>query len=132
MNTTRMSKSCVAVAVRIKPLETGSKSCGLEEQDATSLIIPRLPQNKPTSALENRTFKVDSVLGESATQEECFEKTTAPLISSLIDGFNGTVLAYGQTGFYRVLLRFCRTYPRLTYAFDLSIRGRKITHNVRT
>lgn len=98
-----MTKSCVGVTVRIKPLEKGTDSCGLRELNATTLQIPKQIQNKVSD--DNREFKVDSILGEKATQEECFQSVTAPLIHSLLDGYNGTVLAYGQTGFFFFLIK---------------------------
>lgn len=92
-----MTKSCVAVTVRIKPLDKASDSCGLRELDGTTLQVPKQTQPKGVSD-ESREFKVDSILGQNATQEECFQAVATPLIHSLLDGYNGTILAYGQTG----------------------------------
>ena len=38
------------------------------------------------------------VFRESSTQQEVYEQTTQPLIDSVLNGFNATVLAYGATG----------------------------------
>ncbi|TPX37429.1 hypothetical protein SmJEL517_g00681 [Synchytrium microbalum] len=43
-------------------------------------------------------YAFDKVFRESATQQEVYEKTTQPLIDSVLNGFNATVLAYGATG----------------------------------
>jgi hypothetical protein len=108
-----MSKSCVAVTVRIKPLDHASQSCGIRELNGTTLQVPKQLQSKPSvsSAGDNRDFKVDGILGEKATQEECFQAVTAPLIHSLLDGYNGTVLAYGQTGTMLTLSLFFLFLP---------------------
>ncbi len=42
-------------------------------------------------------FKFDSIL-HNASQETVYEECAAPVINGLFDGYNGTVLAYGQTG----------------------------------
>ena len=42
-------------------------------------------------------FVFDSVFAENSEQNEVFEQTTAPLIERLMEGFNATILAYGQT-----------------------------------
>lgn len=45
-----------------------------------------------------RVFKFDSVFSPGAPQQEVFDSCVRDLVQSLMDGFNGTVLAYGQTG----------------------------------
>jgi kinesin family protein C1 len=44
-----------------------------------------------------RPFRYHAVLGPAAGQAEAFE-TVAPLVRSALDGFNVSVIAYGQTG----------------------------------
>merc|ERR1712086_389387 len=44
-----------------------------------------------------RKFEFDQVLGPQSTQEHVYS-TVAPLISSVLDGYNVCILAYGQTG----------------------------------
>lgn len=34
----------------------------------------------------------------NASQDEIYENTASEIISSVVDGYNGTVLCYGQTG----------------------------------
>ena len=46
---------------------------------------------------ENWQFKVNKVL-HNATQEQVFDETAGEVIDSAIKGYNGTILAYGQTG----------------------------------
>lgn len=53
----------------------------------------------------------------SCTQQELYEETVRPLVNSVLDGFNGTIFAYGQTGTgktYTMEGEFC-TYP---FGFD--------------
>jgi DNA replication protein DnaC len=34
----------------------------------------------------------------SSKQKDVYEQTARPLVDSVIEGFNGTIFAYGQTG----------------------------------
>lgn len=43
-------------------------------------------------------FSFDGLLGASASQQEVYETCVAPLVPSVLDGVNATVLAFGQTG----------------------------------
>ncbi|ORE08271.1 kinesin-domain-containing protein, partial [Rhizopus microsporus var. microsporus] len=45
-----------------------------------------------------RTFHFDFVYPSHATQEQVYESSIPPLLTSFIEGKNVTVLAYGQTG----------------------------------
>ncbi|XP_059442530.1 kinesin-like protein KIN-14Q isoform X4 [Corylus avellana] len=44
-----------------------------------------------------KTFKFDAVFGHQATQADVFQDT-APFVTSVLDGFNVCIFAYGQTG----------------------------------
>jgi len=43
------------------------------------------------------SFTLDRVFNVNSTQEEVYEFSARPVIESVLEGFNGTVLAYGQT-----------------------------------
>lgn len=43
-------------------------------------------------------FVFDQLFDEHATQVEVYERTTKPLLDSILDGYNATVFAYGATG----------------------------------
>ncbi|PIA18953.1 kinesin-domain-containing protein, partial [Coemansia reversa NRRL 1564] len=44
-----------------------------------------------------RTFNVDYAFGADATQHGVYETSVAPLLARFVEGYNVTVLAYGQT-----------------------------------
>ena len=44
-----------------------------------------------------KKFSLDQVFGEQANTYDVYQKTTQPLIPRVLDGFNCTVFAYGQT-----------------------------------
>ncbi|AAS53120.1 AER441Cp [Eremothecium gossypii ATCC 10895] len=43
-------------------------------------------------------FMFDKLFDVDASQQDVFQCTTMPLLDSILDGFNGTVFAYGATG----------------------------------
>jgi len=49
-------------------------------------------------AIEAHNFAFDGVFGPQATQQEVFEKVGHPVLKGCLQGLNGTILAYGQTG----------------------------------
>merc|ERR1719158_2033681 len=61
----------------------------------------RVPREEEKGAVNNQQeswhFKVDKVL-VNASQETVFEVCARDVVKSVMDGYNGTILAYGQTG----------------------------------
>lgn len=47
---------------------------------------------------QNHSFKFDYVYDEQSTQLQVYENTAKPAVLSTLEGYNATVLAYGQTG----------------------------------
>ena len=83
-----MPKSFVEIHARVRPLPTG-EPCGLT-QDGSALHL--------ADGSGGRQFHFQTVLGQASTQQQCFTATTRPLVESFVNGYNGAVLAYGQTG----------------------------------
>ena len=42
-------------------------------------------------------YNFDRVFDPNSTQREVYDEAIIPIIESVLEGFNGTVLAYGQT-----------------------------------
>ncbi|KAH8117048.1 kinesin [Phellopilus nigrolimitatus] len=55
------------------------------------------PAASTAASGKKQSFAFDQVLGPDSTQFELFQATAAPLLSRFLDGFNCTILAYGQT-----------------------------------
>ena len=47
---------------------------------------------------EKKTFTFDHTYDWRATQELIFNQTALPILESIMEGYNGTIFAYGQTG----------------------------------
>ena len=43
-------------------------------------------------------YKFDHCFNTGATQEQVYEATVRPAVRAVLDGYNATVFAYGQTG----------------------------------
>mmetsp|Transcript_4449 Transcript_4449/g.13275 ORF Transcript_4449/g.13275 Transcript_4449/m.13275 type:complete len:720 (-) Transcript_4449:752-2911(-) len=43
------------------------------------------------------TFTFDRIFGPQSTQEECFDVVAAPIVADILEGYNATIFAYGQT-----------------------------------
>ena len=55
------------------------------------------PSTPQTVSAKKQQFTFDQVHGPSTTQHAIFTSTANPLISRFLEGFNCTILAYGQT-----------------------------------
>lgn len=67
--------------------------------DKNMLIFdpPKTTHNN-TNRMGERRFIFDRVFDMDATQEEVYNDTARPLLTSVLDGFNTTIFAYGATG----------------------------------
>lgn len=59
-------------------------------------VILRNPRAPPSEPL--KTFTFDAVYDSNSKQRDLYDESVRPLIDSVLDGFNGTIFAYGQTG----------------------------------
>lgn len=45
-----------------------------------------------------KTYAFDHVFNSTNSQEEVYQQCAAPIVESVLKGYNGTLFAYGQTG----------------------------------
>jgi len=45
-----------------------------------------------------KTFTFDATYDEAASQQAFYEESCSPLVDNVLEGYNGTIFAYGQTG----------------------------------
>eukprot|EP00656_Telonema_subtile_P051544 TRINITY_DN6958_c0_g1_i3.p1 TRINITY_DN6958_c0_g1~~TRINITY_DN6958_c0_g1_i3.p1 ORF type:complete len:580 (+),score=132.77 TRINITY_DN6958_c0_g1_i3:1380-3119(+) len=91
-NTLQELRGNLRVYCRVRPLNAKEK---LEQQ-----IVDLLESGDELTILDgkhNRRFEFDQVLGPSSTQATVYA-TVAPLVASVLDGYNVCIFAYGQTG----------------------------------
>ena len=59
---------------------------------------------------EDKSFEFDAVCNEESSEKEVYRGTAGDTIQTFIyKGFNGTILAYGQTGSRELFVR-CSVY----------------------
>ena len=65
-------------------------------------IVPErgevIVKNVKSSGEENKVFTFDMVFEPECPQEKIFKQSTLPIIENVLEGYNGTIFAYGQTG----------------------------------
>ena len=49
-------------------------------------------------SVEQKTFTFDNAYDEEATQEQIYLDCAQNIINEVVDGYNGTIFCYGQTG----------------------------------
>ena len=95
------NSECVKVVVRCRPLstkETQNKRKKIVQVDGKSGQITIKGTKKDQKKEIVKTFTFDQVYDENSTQREIYENTAKPIVQSSLDGYNGTIFAYGQTG----------------------------------
>ncbi|XP_047948847.1 kinesin-like protein KIN-UB [Salvia hispanica] len=88
----------VRVAVRLRPQNTEELVADADFADCVDLQpeLKRLKLRK--NNWDSDTYEFDEVLTEFASQKRVYEVVAKPVVESVLEGYNGTVMAYGQTG----------------------------------
>ncbi|XP_032356722.1 kinesin family member 3Cb [Etheostoma spectabile] len=96
------SKHCeaVRVVVRCRPFSRREVTVGCENilqiDDRLGQITLKNPKAPPDEP--RKVFTFDSVYGLESKQRDIYDDAVRPLVESVLQGFNGTIFAYGQTG----------------------------------
>ncbi|KAF5478399.1 hypothetical protein F2P56_004960 [Juglans regia] len=88
----------VRVAVRLRPRNAEESVADADFADCVELQpeLKRLKLRK--NNWDSDTYEFDEVLTEFASQKRVYEVVAKPVVESVLDGYNGTIMAYGQTG----------------------------------
>ncbi|EAR88837.1 kinesin motor catalytic domain protein (macronuclear) [Tetrahymena thermophila SB210] len=99
MTTSKNNSECFKVAVRCRPLNND------EIQNERSSVVSVNPQRgeiqikqKHDQAEQHRIFAFDQVFEPDIQQEVVYKCIAYPIVESVLEGYNGTIFAYGQTG----------------------------------
>uniref|UniRef100_A0A8D0H2G1 Kinesin-like protein n=1 Tax=Sphenodon punctatus TaxID=8508 RepID=A0A8D0H2G1_SPHPU len=89
----------VKVVVRCRPFNDREKvmsykmSVNVDEMRGTITVHKTDSSNEPP-----KTFTFDTVFGPESKQLDVYNLTARPIIDSVLEGYNVTIFAYGQTG----------------------------------
>eukprot|EP01138_Halocafeteria_seosinensis_P014200 gb/GECG01014499.1/.p1 GENE.gb/GECG01014499.1/~~gb/GECG01014499.1/.p1 ORF type:complete len:558 (+),score=80.36 gb/GECG01014499.1/:1-1674(+) len=100
---TECQQERIKVALRVRPMLQEDKKYYVsylseEEQICVKPVREQhcVELHRPLGDVTARYF--DTVFSSSDTQHEFYEDTAAPLVQKFIEGYNATLLTYGQTG----------------------------------
>ncbi|WOL04664.1 kinesin-like protein KIN-5A [Canna indica] len=89
----------VQVILRCRPLSDD------EKRTNTTMVISCNEHRREISATQNiankqidRTFTFDKVFGPTSKQKDLFDQAIVPIVNEVLEGYNCTIFAYGQTG----------------------------------
>lgn len=90
----------VRVAVRCRPLNDKEGTQGCKEVVKVDQMRGTLTVNNPngTSGEPPKTFTFDIVYGSDCKQLDVYNEIARPVVDCVLEGYNGTIFAYGQTG----------------------------------
>jgi hypothetical protein len=90
---------CVRVILRCRPFNSKEKKEGngravyVHPKEATVEVVDC---ENPKLAPKRWTF--DNTFDENCTQRDIYDSAAAAIVDDVLEGFNGTIFAYGQTG----------------------------------
>lgn len=87
-----MSDNNIRVTVKVRPLIKREK-----EAKQTSKWRVNGNSIQAIEQVEAFSFNFDHIFGEDATNEDVFRTVAKPIVEAAVNGFNGTIFAYGQT-----------------------------------
>nr|AMS24208.1 armadillo repeat-containing kinesin-like protein [Marsilea vestita] len=88
----------VRVTLRARPSTKQEKQ---EEDNSLVYINPdkrTVIVRRNGSSVDYTEYKFDAVLSDSATQADVYRVAAQPVVLDVLHGYNGTIMAYGQTG----------------------------------
>lgn len=94
MEAAKATGSNIKVFCRFRPFnsnEAESASHPIHRIASARHLFVRDPRN------DEMPFLFDQVFSEQTTQEDVYREVGAPVLVNILEGFNGTIMAYGQT-----------------------------------
>jgi len=94
-----VSEATVQVVVRLRPMNEREKEHG------TLPVVTASSQGRTVTVVRGSghrqarsSYSFDNVFSAFATQKEVFDSTLRPILNDVMQGFESTIFAYGQTG----------------------------------
>ncbi|KAK7491439.1 hypothetical protein BaRGS_00017268 [Batillaria attramentaria] len=96
--------SHIKTYARLKPTEDLYEDYEIQGKKVFSIRVPEFVRDYGASPSKNRTptisydFKFERVFDTSVGQEQVYNIAAQEIVTGFLDGYNGTIFAYGQTG----------------------------------
>lgn len=92
----------IKVVVRCRPLDKmeREKNCKVvvEVDSIDNCVTLFASTDRQSGDHQSKTFSFDHVFNEESTQAEVYNAVARPIVQNVLEGYNGTIFAYGQTG----------------------------------
>uniref|UniRef100_UPI00358FEA2C kinesin-like protein KIF3A n=1 Tax=Myxine glutinosa TaxID=7769 RepID=UPI00358FEA2C len=89
----------VKVVVRCRPMNERERTMGHKQAVHVDEMRGQIVVRKPDFLDEPcKSFTFDTVFGPDSKQVDVYNLTARPIVDSVLEGYNGTIFAYGQTG----------------------------------
>ncbi|KAH8386129.1 hypothetical protein KR200_006005 [Drosophila serrata] len=90
----------VRVVVRTRPMDKNELSAGALSAISVDKINRAITVMKPNATANEppKTYYFDNVFDGGSNQLDLYVDTARPIVDKVLEGYNGTILAYGQTG----------------------------------
>ena len=91
------NSECIKVVIRCRPMSKNEIRDGRDRvvsmiHDKGEILVQRQTDDVP------KQFTFDHVYDWNSRQDNVFDDVAYPIIENVMDGYNGTIFAYGQTG----------------------------------
>ena len=95
-----MSKNSesVKVMIRVRPMNSKEKKRECKSVCDVDSKYNQISLLKPNSSEISKSFAYDAVYDTDSTQQLVYNESAFSLVESVLEGYNGTIFAYGQTG----------------------------------
>ncbi|RLN70662.1 hypothetical protein BBJ28_00012392 [Nothophytophthora sp. Chile5] len=99
---TKASKhdECVRVMVRIRPMSNKEVQDGRQAAATANFDRAEVSVINPVAATSEppKSFTFDAAFGVQSTQQQVYDTAATEIVEAVMEGYNGTIFAYGQTG----------------------------------
>lgn len=87
----------VMVYLRVRPiseeeLRSSARESVIDRIDSSRIVLAAKKES------DKKSYLFDSVFDPSIGQKDVYQTVAKPVVNSVLQGYNGTILAYGQTG----------------------------------
>jgi kinesin family member 3B len=118
---------CVQVIVRCRPMSNKEKASNFQQvvdvypnRGVIEIVNPSEPSKE-----NKKTFTYDAVYNANGSQQMIYDEVVRPLVSSVLEGFNGCV--FGEFKFMRK--NICKTFTHyVSEIFDIDFNSRDFYH----